>query len=68
MVINGMFVYHFVDPDLRIETFFKKDKAPENGSVDVEIGDMHNCIEGRRKFHVETFCSPIFFFSEKKIF
>ena len=41
-----MFVYHFVDPDLRIEKFFKKDKAPENGGVDVEIGDMYNCIEG----------------------
>ena len=25
-----MFVYHFVDPDLRVETFFEKDEAAEN--------------------------------------
>ena len=41
-----MFVYHFVDPDLRIEAFFKKDEAAENGGVDFEIGDMHTDIEG----------------------
>ena len=35
-----MFVYHFVGPDLRVEIFFKKDKAAENGSVDFEIGDI----------------------------
>ena len=40
MVINSTFVYHFVDPDLRIETLFKKDEATENGGVDFEIGDI----------------------------
>ena len=30
MVIGNMFVYHFVDPDLRVETFFEKDEAAEN--------------------------------------
>ena len=35
-----MFVYHFVGPDLRVEIFFKKDKAAENGGVDFEIGDI----------------------------
>ena len=35
-----MFVYHFVDPDLRVETFFKKDEAAENGGIDFKIGDV----------------------------
>ena len=29
-VIDSMFVYYFVDPDLRVETFFKKNRAGEN--------------------------------------
>ena len=37
-----MFVYHFVDLDLRVEAFFKNDEARENGGVDFEIGDV--CI------------------------
>ena len=35
-----MFVYHFVDPDLRVEIFFKKEGTAENGGIDFEIGDM----------------------------
>ena len=35
-----MFVYHFVDPDLWVDTFLKKDEAAENGGVDFEIGDI----------------------------
>ena len=35
-----MFVYHFVDPDLRVKTFFEKDEQAENGGVDFEIGDI----------------------------
>ena len=35
-----MFVYHFVDPDLKVEIFFEKDRAAENGGVDFEIGDI----------------------------
>ena len=35
-----MFVYHYVDPDLRVEMFLKKEGAEENGSVDFEIGDI----------------------------
>ena len=34
-----MLIYHFVDPGLRVETFFEKDEAVENGGVDFEIGD-----------------------------
>ena len=37
MVINSMFVHHFVDPDLRIETFFEKEGTAENEGVDFEI-------------------------------
>ena len=29
-----MFIYHFADPDLRVETFFEKDEAAENADVD----------------------------------
>ena len=35
-----MFIYYFVDPDLRVETFFEKDGAAENGGIDFEIGDI----------------------------
>ena len=35
-----MFVYHFVDHDLRAEAFFKRDEAAENRSVDFKIGDI----------------------------
>ena len=40
MVIDSIFVYHFVDPDLRAEIFFKKEEAAENGGVGFEIGDI----------------------------
>ena len=35
-----MSVYHFVDPDMRVDILFKKEEAAENGSVDFEIGDV----------------------------
>ena len=35
-----MFVYHFVDPDLRVDLRFKKDGTTENTGVDFEIGDI----------------------------
>ena len=34
-----MFVYHFVDPGLRIEVFFEKEGPAGNECVDFEIGD-----------------------------
>ena len=40
LVIDSIFVDHFVEPDLRVETFFQKDEAAENGGVDFEIGDI----------------------------
>ena len=30
MVIDSMFVYHFVDPDLRFEMIFRKERTAEN--------------------------------------
>ena len=35
-----MFVYYFVDPDLRVGIFLEKVGAAENGSVNFEIGDI----------------------------
>ena len=40
LVINSMLTYHFVDPDLKVETFFEKDGAEENEGVDFEIKDI----------------------------
>lgn len=42
MVINNMFVYHFVDP-----VYCEKDAAVEQGDVDFETGLkhlLHTCI------------------------
>ena len=35
-----MFVYHFVDPELKVDLRFKKEGKVENGAVDFEIGDI----------------------------
>ena len=40
VVIDSMFVYYFVDPDLRVDIFLEKGEAAENGGVDFEIGDV----------------------------
>ena len=40
VVIDSMFISHFVDPDLRIEIFFEKQGAAKNAAVDFEIGDI----------------------------
>ena len=34
-----MFVYHFVDPDQRIEIIFRKEGTVENGEIYFETGD-----------------------------
>ena len=39
-----MFVYHFVDPDLRVEIIFRKEGTAENGGIDFEIGDIGETI------------------------
>ena len=35
-----MFIYHIVDPDLRVEIFFEKEGTAKNGGVDFEVGDI----------------------------
>ena len=35
-----MFVYYFVDPDLRFERIFRKDRTAESGRIDFEIVDI----------------------------
>ena len=34
-----MFVYYFVDPDLRVEIIFRKERTAESGGIDFEIVD-----------------------------
>ena len=40
MVIDIIFVYHFVDPDLKVEVISRKEGTAENGGIDFEIGDI----------------------------
>ena len=40
MVIDSIFVYHFLDPDLKVEVIFRKEGTAENGWIDFEIGDI----------------------------
>ena len=40
-----MFVYHFVDPDLRVKTLSEKNEAGENGVVDFETGDIGTSVQ-----------------------
>ena len=35
-----MFVYYFVDPDLRVEIIFRKERMAERGGIDFEIVDI----------------------------
>ena len=40
MVLDSMFVYHFVNPAVRVETIFKKERTVENEVIDFEIVDI----------------------------
>ena len=40
MVIDSIFVYHFVDRDLRVEIIVRKEETVENGGIGFEIGDI----------------------------
>ena len=37
---NLQFVYCFVDPDLRVEIIFRKERTAESGGIDFEIVDI----------------------------
>ena len=39
-----MFLYHFVDPDLRVEIIFRKDMKAESGWIDFEIVDKDTSV------------------------
>ena len=40
MVIDSLFVDHFVDPGLKVEVVFRKEGTAGNGGTDFEIGDI----------------------------
>ena len=70
MVIDSVFVYHFVDPDLRVETFFEKDGAAKNGKVDFEIGDTGRSAHlywRLKKISFRACLLSYCFFGDKKI-
>ena len=71
VVINSMFIYHFIDPDLRVETIFEKDEAKENGGVDCEIGLVHKYLYKlvlKVEENLMQSLSPLLlFFDDKKI-
>ena len=35
-----MFVYHFVNPKLRVDIIFRKERTAENEEIDFEIVDI----------------------------
>ena len=41
MVIDSIFVYHLVDPDLKVDVIFRKEGTDENGEVDFKMGYRH---------------------------
>ena len=41
MVIDSMFVWHFVDPNLRVEIIFRKESTAEHREIDFEIVDIN---------------------------
>ena len=71
VVINSMFIYHFINPDLRVETIFEKDEAKENGGVDCEIALVHKYLYKlvlKVEENLMQSLSPLLlFFDDKKI-
>ena len=66
-----MFVYHFVNPDLRVEIIFRKEETAENGDIDFEIGDIGTSAHlywRLKKLHVGPACFFIAFLVTKDSF
>ena len=40
MVIDSMFVYHFIDPGLKVEIFCKRERTAKIGGVNFENRDI----------------------------
>ena len=39
-----MFVYYFVDPDVRVQIIFRKERTAESGEIDFEIVDIDTSV------------------------
>ena len=44
MVIGSLFVYDFVNPDLRVAVIFRKERTAENGGIDFEMVDINTSV------------------------
>ena len=70
VVIDSIFVYHFVDLDLKVEIFFEKEGAVENRDVDFEIGDVGTSAHLYWRMTTILFRACLvfyYFFGDKKI-
>ena len=64
MVIDSIFVYHFFDPDLKVEVISRKEGVAENGGIDFEIGDIGTSAHWYWRLKKRAFNSlfdPLFF-------
>ena len=64
-----MTVHHFLNPDLRAETFFEKEGAVENRGVDFKMGHIGTSAYlywRLKKFYAEPVCNFIVFLLTKK--
>ena len=43
-MIGSIFVYYFVDPDLRVEIIFRKERTAESWGIDFEIVDINTSV------------------------
>ena len=71
MVIDGIFVYHFLDRDLRVEIISRKEGTAENRGTDFEIWDVGTSAHWfwrLKKFHAEPVCFLLPFWSQKMAF
>ena len=71
VVINSMSIYHFIDPNLRVETIFEKDEAKENGGVDCKIALVHKYLYTLvlkvEENLMQSLSALLLFFGDKKI-
>ena len=64
-----MFVYHFVDPDLRVEIILGKEGTIENGGIDFEIGHIDTSAHWYwrlKKISYRVHLLFYYFFGDKK--
>ena len=69
MVINTIFVRHFVDPDLGVEIFLEKELTIEKEGFGFKIrnrGTSSHLYRGLKKTHTEYACLFVIFLVTKK--